>query len=265
MKEIIASIPPTVPILLVGPPGVGKTATILSMYDHVEVVLASTMTEEDISGLPYREGTHDYRTTPAMFRRLSEAAKAGRSTALFLDELDKARRSVADTLLTLVASRKVGDGELPRDTRIISACNPRSWGGGDGISQAMLSRHSIIHYAPSVDEWCRWAGPRYSGTAAHRVVDSIRVGEIPLLDSAGEGLDMRITTPRTIAMALDAIVGMGVSGAEPIVRGLLTAAAASKVLHAASRDSSPEHITSNVILTAVKKAKTNKTPIRATP
>lgn len=264
MRDIIAAAPSAVPILLVGPPGVGKTATVLSMFDHVEVVLVSTMTEEDISGLPYREGNYDYRTIPALFRRLIEADAAGKTTALFLDELDKARRSVADTLLTLVASRKVGDGVLPANTRIISACNPPKWGGGDGISQAMLSRHSVLEYVPNVMEWAAWARERYAGTAADTVVDAVSVGEIPLLDVAGEELDMRLTTPRTLTMALDAIVSVGAVRAEPIVRGLLTASVASMMLHRASFSLSNEHEKARSILRSVKAASARAT-LRANP
>jgi hypothetical protein len=49
---------------------------------------------------------------------------------LFLDELDKARREVADTILSLVTSPELFD--LPNGVEIIAAANPPEWGGGDG-------------------------------------------------------------------------------------------------------------------------------------
>lgn len=224
---------PSVPVLLVGAPGVGKTALVQSRFDHAEVVLTSTLVEEDIAGLPYREGEYDYRTIPAIFRRLHDASDAGKSTVLFLDELDKARRAVADTLLTLVASRKVGGASLPDSTCIVAAANPPEFGGGDGISDAMVSRFSVIDYAPDVCAWADWASTQFNTPAAVRVISAVRTGEMPIFDMTGEGLNRRITTPRTITMALRALETNGYENAvfDTLSRGLLTPAVVSQVMH----------------------------------
>lgn len=223
---------PDVPILLIGAPGVGKTESVKAHFDHAEVVLTSTLVEEDIAGLPYRDGEYDYRTTPSIFRRLHEAASNGKSTVLFLDELDKARRAVADTLLTLVASRKVGGASLPENTCIVAAANPPEFGGGDGISDAMMSRFSAIDYIPDVCEWSNWADKHFASAEARMVISSIRNGELAILDMVGEGLSRRITTPRTLTMALRRLERNGVDdGFDTIMRGLLTPASASQILH----------------------------------
>ena len=224
---------PDVPVLLIGAPGVGKTAQVRSQFDYAEVVLTSTCVEEDIAGLPYREGDYDYRTVPGLFRRLQEASDAGKTTVLFLDELDKARRSVADTLLTLVASRRVGGAELPQDTCIVAAANPPEFGGGDGISDAMLSRFSAIDYVPDVCQWADWATDHFDGSQANRIIGAVRNGEIPIFDMTGEGLNRRITTPRTLAMVLNAMDKHGAESDtfDALTRGLLTPGTASQVLH----------------------------------
>ncbi|WP_439684836.1 AAA+ ATPase domain-containing protein [Cupriavidus oxalaticus] len=226
---------PEVPVLLIGAPGVGKTARVREQFDYAEVVLTSTCVEEDIAGLPYREGDFDYRTVPGLFRRLHEAADAGKSTVLFLDELDKARRSVADTLLTLVASRRIGSASLPDDTCIVAAANPPEFGGGDGISDAMISRFTAIDYVPEVCEWADWAVNHFDDADAGRVIAAVRNGEMPIFDITGEGLARRITSPRTIAMALSAMQRHGAESDmfDSVVRGLLTPATASQVLHLA--------------------------------
>lgn len=221
-----------VPILFVGPPGVGKTAIINQTFDYSEIVLTSTMVEEDISGIPYREDKFDLRTIPAIFRRLNEAAKKGKTTCLFLDELDKARRSVADTLLTLVASRRAGEASLPDTTCIIAAANPPEFGGGDGISDAMISRFSVINFVPSVTDWCNWAKESFSNSKCINVINSISSGEIPIFDMVGEGLEKRISSPRTIALALEFLeMKPSKEDFETISRGLLTANVASKIIH----------------------------------
>jgi MoxR-like ATPase len=218
----------SIPILIVGAPGTGKTASIEAQYGYVEKLLTSTITEEDISGLPYRKGEYDYRTIPSMFRRLEDADKAGKSTCLFLDEIDKARRSVADTLLTLVCSRKVGEASLPQATDIIAAANPPEFGGGDGISPAMLSRFAVIDFVPDPAKWADWAQRQFSTSAAVSVINAVRYGEMPIIDVAGEGLAQRITSPRTIAYSLQ-IIEAG-KDVDRLVSGLLTASSASQIL-----------------------------------
>jgi len=230
MKHLFSS---DVPILLVGAPGVGKTARVQSHFDHAEVVLTSTLVEEDIAGLPYREGEYDYRTIPSIFRRLHDAANGGKSTVLFLDELDKARRAVADTLLTLVASRRVGGATLPADTCIVAAANPPEFGGGDGISDAMLSRFSTIDYVPDVCDWSDWAEKQFDSQAARMVIGAVRNGELAIFDMVGDGLSKRITTPRTLTMALRSLERNGLEDStfDTVIRGLLTPATASQILH----------------------------------
>lgn len=231
---------PKVPILFVGAPGTGKTAKVKSHFDYSEVILTSTLTEEDIGGLPYRDGDYDYRTTPAIFRRLHDADKNGKTTVLFLDELDKARRSVADTLLTLIASRKVGNSELPSNTCIVAAANPPEFGGGDGISEAMQSRFSTIEYIPDIKEWVKWARENYPFDYISNIINAIDKMEIPIFDVIGEGLNRRITSPRTISMAIESLIFNNNNKndhIEMIIKGLLTPASASHILHLVNHQS----------------------------
>ena len=230
MKHLFS---PDVPILLIGAPGVGKTARVQAHFDHAEVVLTSTLVEEDIAGLPYREGEYDYRTIPSIFRRLQDASGEGKTTVLFLDELDKARRAVADTLLTLVASRRVGSASLPANTCIVAAANPPEFGGGDGISDAMISRFAAVDYVPDVCEWSDWADEQFQAAEAKMVISSVRSGELAIFDMVGDGLSRRITSPRTLTMALKALErnGLNGDGFDTVIRGLLTPASASQILH----------------------------------
>lgn len=210
-----------VPKLYIGPPGVGKTASVCSQYDYTEVVLLSSSTEEDLSGLPFRDGHIEYRTQPAMFRRLNEAAAQGKRVCLFLDELDKARREVADTLLTLIVSRRLGEWALPEGCDIVAAANPPEWGGGSGISRAMQTRFSIIRYKPSIPKWCEWLNRTYPGLLANRISAAVTRGSVPLFEHCGDGYDFRLTCPRTWEMAIQAMLSGG-PDVEDTVSGLLT-------------------------------------------
>lgn len=237
-----------IPRLLIGPPGVGKTEWTLSQADHVEVLLLSTLTEEDIAGLPYHTDGTEYRTEPPFFRHLREADTKGRTTVLFLDEMDKARREVADTLLTLVASRKVGEWSLPPLTRIIAAANPPEWGGGDGISQAMMSRFCATEFVPSVKNWCNWATERFPWASA--LIDNIRTGEVPLMETTGDGLGFRLTCPRTLALCLTAWPVTAEDERPVLCAGLLTpntASAVMRLLPGGEPDDSPQLLARSVV------------------
>lgn len=210
-----------IPKLLIGPPGTGKTASIRAQYEHCEVLLLSSCTEEDIAGLPYREGERERRTTPPFIERIQKAAKT-KKTCLFLDELDKARREVADTLLTLITHPQ--SFGIPDGVDIVAAANPPEWGGGDGISQPMLTRFAVVAYNPDVAKWVELTREEFSHMpVAKKLTDKISVGEIPLLESVGEGLDFRLTCPRTLHMALRAIE----RDQSELITGLLTPNAAS--------------------------------------
>ncbi|MCL2354231.1 MAG: AAA family ATPase [Defluviitaleaceae bacterium] len=212
-------------LMLIGMPGVGKTAIIESIYgDGLVKVLVSTMLEEDIGGLPYREGHIEHRTQPKFIRELHDKAKNNAQVCLFLDELDKARQEVADTLLTLIQSRKINEWELPKNCKIVAAANPPEFGGGNGISEPMQSRFSIINWVPDPIKWADWCAAKYP--QAKDIADAVRGGQIPIYDRVGYGLDARTTCPRTLEMAILAEDCDLASRLEKI-KGLLTPQAAS--------------------------------------
>ena len=250
-----------IPRLLVGAPGIGKTAIINSQYSYCEVVLLSTMTEEDISGLPYHEGSVEHRTEPPLFRRLREAAKQHEKVALFFDEIDKARREVADTLLTLIASRKVGEWTLPDNCDIWAAANPPEWGGGDGVSQAMQSRFCVIEYKPNLQSWLEWCGKEFDNhPVALGVMADISSARAPLLECTGEGWKWRLTCPRTWALALRGTLSATTAQErEEIAKGLLTGNAATALLAHFVTATSVESSARSVAQTAAQRLASNRT------
>ena len=216
-----------IPILLIGAPGTGKTAAVRARYTHTEVLLLSAAAEEDVAGLPYIIDGRERRTTPAFVERLQAAARQHGPAAccLFLDELDKARREVADTLLTLVTHPE--SYGIPAGVAIVAACNPPEWGGGDGISEPMLSRFAAVRWQPQVAVVADYLAARH-GPAGEYIADGLRTGRIPLYETAGEGLGQRITCPRTYELALRAMVEPSpLAPLDLVLAGLLTVNAAS--------------------------------------
>jgi hypothetical protein len=219
-----------IPILYVGAPGIGKTEMVRQKYDHCEVLLLSSQNEEDIAGLPYREGEKERRTIPPYIERIVEAHKLGKKTCLFLDEIDKARREVADTLLTLVTHPE--HFGLPSETDIVAAANPPEWGGGDGLSKPMASRFAIIEMKTDTEKWVSYMREKYTGKdIAQKIISLFENGEIPLLElTENENqFNFRLSCPRTIEMAIRAISN-GEEFIEEKINGLLTPNVGSAIL-----------------------------------
>lgn len=190
-------------MMLIGHPGVGKTAMVETQYKDATVkLLLSSMVEEDVSGLPWREGVDERRTKPMFIKQLEKLSNNFEKVCLFLDEMDKARQEVADTLLTLVQSRQVGEWKLPINCDIIAAANPPETGGGFGISEPMQSRFTVIEFIPNPEAWANWCIRQYP--EYKNIADLVRSGEIPLFDFVGEGLDKRTVSPRTLENAMNA-------------------------------------------------------------
>ncbi len=228
-----------IPILYVGAPGIGKTAKVKSKYDYCEVLLLSSQTEEDIAGIPYQENGLEKRTIPPFVQRLQ---KAKGSRCLFLDEIDKARREVADTLLTLITDQeKFG---IPEDVEIIAAANPPEWGGGDGVSIPMMNRFSIIESGVDIEGFSNYIIEKYGkNDFILSVLDSLKSGEMPILEIIGEGLNARLTSPRSIDYALSALL---FEKNEEKVIGLLTPNVASGVMRLYRKENNEETNLDNI-------------------
>lgn len=213
------------PILEIGAPGIGKTAKIRSQFDHCEVLLMSSQAEEDIAGIPYQVNGYEKRTIPPFIQRLQQAHGEGKTTCLFLDELDKARREVADTLLTLITHQE--EFGIPAETYLRAAANPVEWGGGDGISKPMLSRFCVVESKPDFLEWKDWVHSNYEFNELDAILKSIQNGECPFLETTGDGYQWRLTCPRTLAMAFDIMIsGQDKEMEARLINGLLTPSAA---------------------------------------
>lgn len=243
-----------IPVLYVGPPGVGKTATVRARYDHCEVLLLSSCTEEHIGGLPYRVGRKERYTIPHFIERLQQAKG---TKCLFLDELDKARREVADTLLTLVTHPQ--DFGIPKDCDIYAAANPPEWGGGDGVSIPMMNRFSVIEFVPNIQEWSEFMLNKYSSVPfISEFLEGIKLNKAPLLEVVGEGYSRRLTCPRSWDMALYVYTTVtDPDEAKQKISGLLTANAVS-YLYSFIHKNEPEYSTMHKVEEIARKLGSKK-------
>lgn len=148
LEALTLAVSADLPVLLLGEPGIGKTAALNQLADALELplttVIASVHEPSDFSGLPVvgddpaRQGVP--MAPPDWAVRL---VRAGRGL-LFLDELSTAPPAVQAALLRVVLERRVGALTLPPGVRIVAAANPRS-SAADGWELSAPLANRFVH------------------------------------------------------------------------------------------------------------------------
>lgn len=145
-------------ILLVGKHGIGKSQIISDYFSAkgfpvITLFLGQMSDPGDLIGLPrINEKTGKTEFMPPYWFPVD-----GKPVVLFLDELNRARPEMLQSVMDLVLNRKLAGRELPAGSRILSAVN-----GGDEyqigeLDPALVSRFNVYEFRPSVDDWLRWA------------------------------------------------------------------------------------------------------------
>lgn len=158
LLTLAAALRTNTPLLLWGPPGIGKTATIQAVADALglplEIVIASIREPSDFSGLPIldpasRAGVR--LAPPSWALRLAEAGQG----ILFLDEITTAPPAVQAALLRVVLDRAVGDLHLPDEVAIVAAANPpEQAAGGWELSPPLANRFAHLDWPqPQAQAW----------------------------------------------------------------------------------------------------------------
>lgn len=189
--------------LWIAPPGNGKTQRVLQEHPQAVILLTSSMTEDAVDGIPYIKDGKEYRAMPPFMQKLWDCHNKGTKPVLFLDELDKARQSVADTLLSLIQGGYCGAGTLPPSTKIIAAVNPPEWGGSEGISEPMVNRFMILDKTLSKAEWFRYMNKKNPQLSP--VLDILNDQLTTVNSKSGDYLSAS-TTPRSLETAFYLLV-----------------------------------------------------------
>ncbi len=152
------------PVMLWGPPGVGKSQIIAQIADKHDVNLLdirlSQMEPTDLRGIPFRTQDEHGKDTvkwsvPDM---LPDVERHGEQGILFLDEINAAPPTVSAAAYQLILDRRLGDYRVPRGWAIFAAGNRQ---GDRGVTYAMPAplANRFTHYEvePNLDDWIAWA------------------------------------------------------------------------------------------------------------
>ena len=160
------------PLLLMGPPGIGKTAIVEQIAAECGIGLVSYNmthhTRQSAVGLPHlAERTYDGRTVSVTEYTVSEIIVSVldcmqdtslREGILFIDEINCVSETLAPAMLQFLQKKMFGPFRIPEGWIIVAAGNPRSFNrSAREYDVAVLDRLRKLNIEPDLDAWMAFA------------------------------------------------------------------------------------------------------------
>ena len=189
LRQLLDITPAGHNLMLVGNHGIGKSEILTSYFSEkgmtvVALFLGQMSDPGDLIGLPRKnEQTGKTDFMPPYWFPVD-----GKPVVLFLDELNRARPEILQTIMDLALNRRLAGRALPEGSRVIAAVNEGDQYQLTDLDPALVSRFNIVQFVPTVQEWLLWA--RGAGVDS-RVTDFIQENAIWLDKNpdAREGAD----------------------------------------------------------------------------
>lgn len=155
--EILNATPAKQNVMLTGRHGIGKSEILTHYYKQkgmtvIPLFLGQMSDPGDLIGLPSK----DVKTGKTEFMPPYWFPVDGKPVVLFLDELNRARPEVLQTIMDLALNRKLAGRELPEGSVLISAVNDGEEYQLTDLDPALVSRFNIYNFRPTVEEWLLW-------------------------------------------------------------------------------------------------------------
>ena len=193
LQQILDITPSEHNLMLVGNHGIGKSEILTEYYKAkgmpvIALFLGQMSDPGDLIGLPHK----DEATGKTDFMPPYWFPTDGKPIVLFLDELNRARPEILQTIMDLALNRKLAGRKLPEGSRIIAAVNEGDQYQLTDLDPALVSRFNILTFSPTPQESLLWA--RKVGVD-HSVTDFIQEDSIWLdktpdsREGADTGLD----------------------------------------------------------------------------
>lgn len=170
LLHILDQTPATHNIMLVGRHGIGKSEILTEYYQKlgmkvVPLFLGQMSDPGDLIGLPIQNEQRTSFVPPYWF------PIDGKPIVLFLDELNRARPEILQTIMDLALNRRLAGHQLPEGSRIISAVNEGDEYQLTHLDPALVSRFNVYQFCPTVQEWLLWAQQQHLDS---RVIEFIQ-------------------------------------------------------------------------------------------
>ncbi len=158
LRQILDKMPASQNILLSGKHGIGKSQILTEYFEEknmkvVSLFLGQMSDPGDLIGLLNKnEQSGKTEFMPPYWFPLD-----GKPIVLFLDELNRARGEILQTIMDLTLNRTLAGKKLPEGSRVISAVNAGDEYQLTDLDPALVSRFCVFEFCPSVSEWLLWA------------------------------------------------------------------------------------------------------------
>ena len=160
------------PILLMGPPGIGKTQIMEQIAGECDLALVAYTithhTRQSAIGLPYiREKVYDGQTRSVTEYTMSEIiasvydrmeASGKREGILFIDEINCVSETLAPTMLQFLQVKTFGNQKVPEGWIIVAAGNPPEYNRSvREFDVVTLDRVKVIDVEADYPVWKEYA------------------------------------------------------------------------------------------------------------
>ena len=157
LKETLELTPSDQNIMLVGKHGIGKSEILTSFFNSkglkvVTLFLGQMADPGDIIGIPSKVEKQDAKgkaTSRTDFTPPYWFPQDGQPIVLFLDELNRARPEILQTVMDLTLNRKLAGKALPEGSHVISAVNDGEEYQLTDLDPALVSRFNIYEFRPT--------------------------------------------------------------------------------------------------------------------
>jgi hypothetical protein len=158
LEEVLSYTPSNQNILLIGKHGIGKSQIISNYYKQknlkvITLFLGQMSDPGDLIGLPDKDSNSGVTNflPPYWFPVDNEPI------VLFLDELNRARPELLQSIMDLTLNRTLANKKLPDNSVVISAINEGEEYQITELDPALVSRFNVYNFSPTVNEWLVWA------------------------------------------------------------------------------------------------------------
>lgn len=156
LMRILEVTPASHNIMLVGRHGIGKSEILTHFYQRqglkvVTLFLGQMADPGDLIGIPIAQSQATTFLPPYWW------PEDNQPIVLFLDELNRARPELLQTVMDLVLNRTLAGRRLPEGSRVIAAVNEGEEYQLTHLDPALVSRFNVYHFLPTVQEWLQWA------------------------------------------------------------------------------------------------------------
>ncbi len=209
-QRIIGTIASELSVLLLSPPGIGKSASVNQAAEAAGLkpvsLLGTQLAPEDVSGIPKIENGRSVFCPPKII--LPE--DLSKPYCLFLDELPACSPDIQKAFYSLLLERRIGENLLPKGTWVVAAGNrPEDHALVRSLSSALVNRVIILNVKVDFREWVLWA-----------MKNGVRKDIISFLECSPESLQRQtptspqpFSTPRSWTQLSNAMSMMEMAGA----------------------------------------------------